>query len=134
MILGDGLERLERRPHRLDLLVGHRIDRAADHLALDDAPQVVQTAEVVEVDAGGHGRALRQRDDEALGLEPADRLADRDVTDAEALLQLGDLDPLARLDLAREQRPPQQDGDVVDDADPLDGVVAGRFHRKGYSL
>ena len=46
----------------------------------------------------------------------------------EALLELGDLDPLAGLDLAGEQRTAQQDRDVVDDADALDGVVPSCFH------
>ena len=59
VILGHCLERLERGAHDLDLLVGHRLDGAPDHLALDDASEVVQSGEVVEVDAGGDGRALR---------------------------------------------------------------------------
>ena len=109
VILRDGLERRERVDDRLDLLVGHRVDRPADHLALDDPAQVVEPAEILEIDARGDGGALRQRDDEALGLQPPDGLADRDVADAEALLELGDPDPLARLDVAREQRPPQQE-------------------------
>jgi hypothetical protein len=70
------------------------------------------------------GGGLGQCDDEALRLEPPDRLADRNVADAEALLELGDPDPLPRLDLTRQERPPQQNGDVVDDADALNGVVA----------
>jgi hypothetical protein len=118
----------ERAAHRLDLLVRHRLDRPADHIALDDPAEVVEAAEVVEVDARGDRGALRERHDEALGLEPANRLADRDVADAEALLELADADPLARLDLPGQQRPPQPHGHVVDDADALDGVVAGLLH------
>src|SRR3954452_20836224 len=128
MVLGLVLERFERAPHGVDLGGAHRLDGAVDHLALDDPAEVVQPAQIVQIDPGGDRGALRKGDDETLGLQPADRLADRDVTHPEAPLELGDVDPLARLDLAREERATQQDGYVVDDADALDGVVTGRLH------
>jgi hypothetical protein len=52
------------------------------------------------------------------------------VTDAEALLELGHLDPLTRLDVTRQQGAPQALGDAVDDADALDGVVVGWFDQR----
>ena len=128
VILRDGLERLESRSHDVRLLRRHRLDRPADHLALDDSTQVVEAAEVVEVDARGDRGALRQRDDEPFGLEPADRLADRDMADPEALLQFGDLDTGAGLDLAGQQCTPQPLGHVVDHAHALDRVAAKCFH------
>ena len=53
------------------------------------------------------------------------------MADPESLLQLGDLDPLTRLDLPRQQSTPQPLGDVVDHAYALDGVVANWFHGHG---
>ena len=97
MIVRDRLERLERAPDDVDLLGRHRLDGAADHLALDDPAKVVQPAQIVEVDAGGDGGALRQGDDQPFALEPAHGLADRNMADAEPLLELGDLDPLTGL-------------------------------------
>jgi hypothetical protein len=131
VILRHRLERLECATDALDLLVRHRLDRALDHLAFDDPPEVVEAGEIVEVNAGRDCGALRQGDDQPLRLEPADSLADRDVADPEAPLQLGDVDALARLDLAGEQRLPQEDGHVVDDAHALDRVVAGCVHGVG---
>ena len=82
--------------------LGHHADRALDHLRFDDAPQVVDIVQLVERDAGGDGAALGDVDDEPLGLEPVDRLANRDVRHAEVLLQLAHVDPPARLDRAEE--------------------------------
>ena len=50
------------------------------------------------------------------------------MADAEALLQLGDLDAGAGLDLAGQQRTPQPLGHVVDHAHALDRVAAKCFH------
>ena len=69
---------------------------------LDDPTQVVDLVELLERDAGGDGAPSGNVDDEPFGLEPVDRLADRDVRDAEVLLELADVDPSARFDVAEE--------------------------------
>ena len=128
VVLGRRDEHTERLLDAGDLLRRHRGDRTADNLALDHASQVVEPAEILEIDAGRDGRALRQGDDHPLGFEPPERFADRNVADAERLLEFGDSDPLTRLDLSGKQRPAKPLSHVVDQTDALDSVVADGFH------
>lgn len=63
--------------------VGDLQARAAGDLGLDLAAQPVDRLEVLEVERGDHRAAAGTGDHEALGLEVAQRLADRDEADAE---------------------------------------------------
>ncbi len=117
---------LERDPRGLDVVVGRQRGRAERHRRLDQAPQVVEARQVLQGEPGGERRALRRGLDEPFRLQPAQRLPDRDVADAEALLELADPDAAARLDLAGEDLAAEPLGDGVDDARAADRLVRAR--------
>ena len=59
--------------------------RAERHRRLDQAPQVVEPCQVLQGEPGGERARCGEVLTEPLGLEPSQRLPDRDVADAEAL-------------------------------------------------
>ena len=120
------LELLKRDPRGLDVVVGRQRGGAERHRRLDQASQVVEPRQVLQGEPRGERRALRRGLDEPFRFQPSESLPDRDVADAESLLELADPDAATRLDLAGEDLAAEPFGDGVDDARAADCLVRAR--------
>jgi len=105
----------------VELGVGATSGGEGGELRLDGDPQSVDRAQVVGVQGGDDRAARRAEHDEALRLELAQRLADRDVADAELFGQCGDGEGLPGREV------PVQDGtaDLVEDEIDGRGLAFG---------
>src|SRR4051794_12669892 len=95
---------------QLDLVLRDPLGGAARGEALEQRPQLVLLLEVLRV-VDPHGRTtVRRRDDEVLGLEHEQRLANRRAADPELTRQLLLLQPPAGLEAALDDRVADQFG------------------------
>jgi hypothetical protein len=98
---------VERRPEAGDVVVGRPVDEPLDHEVLERRADGVQIGDLLARGGGDEGSLLRHLDDEPLGGERAQRLADRRPRDLERLDEIALDQPLPRAHPPLVDRPPE---------------------------
>ena len=122
-LLGPELGRLPVQP--IELGVGGQPARALGDLRFEPAAQPVDALQLAEVERGDGGAAAWAHLDQALILQAAQRLADRDDADLQHLGQLAERELPPGLERPVQDRPPQLQHHLVGDRARLDRADPG---------